>query len=113
MFNDHNTNNIRVSADYKTLECGRSVTTTNIDSISHFYKTSFLSSSLEEQICTMDAVFDGSLQDRIHLLGFSDAKLDFAFINRPDIAQYFYRKAVSAAPEDSLSQYVLSEKITN
>ncbi|MCB1650742.1 MAG: hypothetical protein KDI46_01685 [Alphaproteobacteria bacterium] len=107
----NNTAGIGVSHDYSNLSCDLEILTDRAESIDDFYRSALSGYSLSAQICIMDRAFDGSVQDRIHLIGFSEKTLEFWLINRRDIAQYFYRKVIAAAPEDSLSMYVKAEKI--
>ncbi|MEZ5814995.1 MAG: hypothetical protein R3E13_09825 [Alphaproteobacteria bacterium] len=109
------TGGITVLPDHSGLSCDAGLAQADIPNIDSFYqeyrgKKPF---TLQQQICIFDTVFDGSVRDRIHLTGFSEQILERRPVGRRDIAQYFYRKAIAAAPDDSLSQYIKSEKLEN
>lgn len=71
---------------------------------------SLSSLNFESQICSYDLAFNSGDKDRAYLFELAQ-KMDFWLFDRPDLAQYFYRRIVNANPDDALSVYILQEKI--
>jgi hypothetical protein len=110
---DNNTSGIYVSQNYELLECDSEIRLYTHNDASSFETQSEpdMTQTIKEQICALDQNFDGSVNDRITLFSYSVRILEFWTVNRPDIAQYFYRKIISANEDDALSLYIKQEKL--
>ncbi|MBK6896955.1 MAG: hypothetical protein IPH06_10235 [Alphaproteobacteria bacterium] len=100
-----------VSEGDAALSCGREIAIIVTESISDYPAHSSGDEGLQTQICTYDAAFDGSLEDRAHLVNFSQKVLEFPWPGRHDIAQHFYRKVIAANPNDALAEYLRLYKL--
>lgn len=100
-----------VSESDAALSCGREIVPRQAPSISAYYANLSGDDDLQTQICAFDRVFDGSAEDRAHLVNFSQKILEFPWPGRHDIAQHFYRKVIAANPQDALSLYLRAHKL--
>jgi len=109
------TSGILVSEDYSTLTCSPDIRIIpSKNALDYQNRTiSGNNTTVKNDICTLDQVFDGSKEDRYVLHSYSERVLDFWVYNRPDIAQYFYRKVIEENPNDDLSKEIIKNKITN
>ncbi len=111
LYFQNNTSNITVSNHYEKLDCATSIHLQQAESIEDYTQNVAPNKGLAAQICTFNQIFNGKDIDRIHLLKFSEERLDDLFLGRPDIAQYFYRKIIAANPDDTLSLYIKTYKL--
>lgn len=108
----NNTSGITISSDRKNLQCDKSISINAIRSVTQYYNDPAIEASdLKSRICSFDAAFDQSLTDRSHLFHFGQSHLEWMFINRHDIAQYFYHRIIDADPDDALSTYIKNHKL--
>jgi len=108
-----NTDDIKVSDDYSSLNCSANINIPKSKNASTFEKKDLLNFDYDIQqiICSLDKNFDESINDRVTLFSYSSRILEFWTINRPDIAQYFYRKVITANENDALAQFIKEEKL--
>jgi len=107
------TSDVHIEVQNNTLQCSPDINILDIKNITAFYedRSDYKSTNLEVLICSFDEAFDGSKTDRSYLFGFTQTKLTFWTVNRPDIAEYFYTKIIKANPNDTLSFYIKNELI--
>lgn len=107
------TSGIEISNNFTNMKCDPNIEIIKTNNTQSFYfdKSLPYQTNLKETICTFDKIFDGSDEDRALLYGFIDAKLEWSFVARHDIAQYFYWRIIASNPDDALSQYLKKEKI--
>lgn len=108
-----NTDGITVSKNYETLHCDEGIKIITAKNSSTYERKDILKhkTTLEDDICSLDKNFNTDKADRVTLFAYSHKKLEFWTVNRPDIAQYFYKKIIEANPNDALSLYIREEKI--
>jgi hypothetical protein len=108
----NNTYGIRTTGVGSILECSPKIEIHELKSISQYYNDPSIDSlNLKSQICSFDKAFDSSQGDRINLYHFSENRLEWVFVSRHDVAQYYYRKIIAANPDDALSLYISEHKI--
>jgi hypothetical protein len=107
------TKGISVSEDYTSLTCDVQIAIISADSASSLTKNTLEKrpANIREDVCFLNHNFDGTDSDRITLYSYSTRILEFWTVNRPDIAQYFYRKIITANEEDALSLHIKAEKL--
>ena len=69
--------------------------------------------TLRRMICDFKDIPLKNNKARADLYRFTLKTVDHWTVNRPDIALFFYRRIIAAEPDDTLSIYLLDEKIHN
>lgn len=108
-----NTDGIIVSESGSALDCNESIKIIPTDNIKTYYERDRRKqgTTLKNDICTFDKVFDQSDTDRSYLFNFTNKALDYWAVNRPDLSAHFYKKIMNANPNDALSLYIKKEKL--